>query len=342
MSYSKLIRDIEKDVIKPLYLLHGEEGFLIDEAVEKIISKAIGFSNRDFNLEILKGSEINCIEIVDKAQTLPFMGDKRVIVVKYIDDMSEIGMNRFLEYCSNPSPTTCLVLIGHETGDKILSNTISKKGEVIQFNRLSEGHIINWIGKKVKGAGYMIDDDAKEYLLEIVGNDIKRLNNEIEKIFTFKGYPPSPPDKGGGSGDIKIEDIRLMVEDTKVESIFDFTDSIGSKDIDNAIKLLGKMLNQGEVPVKIISMIARQLRLILLTKVYKGKNIPSSDLPAKAGFKPFLLNRYLSQAEKYSIKELERCFLIIQKTDVKLKSSGISEKILMEKLVFDLCGGSLN
>ena len=341
MNYSELIKNIEKGKIEPLYLFYGEEGFLIDEAVKKIVSVIVEPSNRDFNLEFLRGGETSCEEIISKAQTLPFMGERRVVIVKGIDEIKASGAERLMEYCSNPSPTTTLILTGHkiDARDK-LHNAVSKNGVVVQFKPLYEKDTAGWVMRIVKEAGYTIDNDAKDYLISIVGNNLQRLKNELEKVFTYKGPPPSHPSKGGERGGIKIDDIKLLVEDTKIESIFAFTDSIGSKDINKALRLLEKMIGQGEMPEKIISMITRQFRLILLTKVYRERGAAPSEIPAKAGFAPFLLEGYLKQAAKYNLIELKDSFYKVQMADVKIKSSDISKRMIIEKLIFELCSGS--
>lgn len=331
MNYSELIKNIEKGIINPLYLFYGDEGFLIDEAVKKIVSVIVEPSNKDFNLEFLRGGETSCEEIVSKAQTLPFMGERRAVIVKGIDEIKVSGVERLMEYCSNPSPTTTLILTGHKIdGRDKLHSTISKNGVVVQFKPLYEKDTAGWVMRIVKGEGYRIDNDAKDYLISIVGNNLQRLKNELEKVFTYKG----------SNKDIKIDDIKLLVEDTKIESIFAFTDSIGSKNINKALRLLEKMISQGEMPEKIISMITRQFRLILLTKVYRERGAASSEIPAKAGFAPFLLEGYLKQAVKYTLIELKDSFYKVQMADVKIKSSDISKRMIIEKLIFELCSGS--
>lgn len=331
MNYSELIKNIEKGIINPLYLFYGDEGFLIDEAVKKIVSVIVEPSNRDFNLEFLRGGETSCEEIVSKAQTLPFMGERRAVIVKGIDEIKASGVERLIEYCSNPSPTTTLILTGHkiDARDK-LHNAISKNSVVVQFKLLYEKDTAGWVMRIVKEAGYRIDNDAKDYLISIVGNNLQRLKNELEKVFTYKG----------SNKDIKIDDIKLLVEDTKIESIFAFTDSIGSKDINKTLRLLEKMISQGEIPERIIGMITRQFRLILLTKVYRDRGAASSEIPAKAGFAPFLLDGYLKQAAKYTLIELKDSFYKVQMADVKIKSSDISKRMIIEKLIFELCSGS--
>ncbi len=331
MNYGELIKNIEKGIINPLYLFYGDEGFLIDEAVKKMVSVIVEPSNRDFNLEFLRGGETSCEEIISKAQTLPFMGERRVVIVKGIDEIKASGAERLMEYCSNPSPTTTLILTGHKIdGRDKLHNAVSKNGVVVQFKPLYEKDTAGWMMRIVKEAEYRIDNDAKDYLISIVGNNLQRLKNELEKVFTYKG----------SNKDIKIDDIKLLVEDTKIESIFAFTDSIGSKNINKALRLLEKMIGQGEMPEKIISMITRQFRIVLLTKLYKERGSPSSEIPAKAGFAPFLLEGYLKQAAKYNLMELKDSFYKVQMADVKIKSSDISKRMIIEKLIFELCSGS--
>ena len=331
MNYSELIKNIEKGWLNPLYLLYGDEGFLIDEAVKKIVSIIVEPSNRDFNLEVLRGGETSGEETVSKALTLPFMGERRVVIVKGVDDLKVSGAERLIEYCSNPSPATTLILTGHKIdGRGKLYATISENGVVVQFKSLYEKDTTGWVMKIVKDAGYVIDNYARDYLISIVGNNLQRLKNELEKVFTYKGN-----DK-----DIKIDDIKLLVEDTKIESIFTFTDSIGSKNVNKALKFLDKMFSQGEMPEKIIGMITRQFRLILLTKVYQERGASPSEIPAKAGFSPFLLDGYLKQTSKYTLMELKDSFYKVQKADIQIKSSDIYKKIIIEKLIFDLCSSS--
>jgi len=172
-----------------------------------------------------------------------------------------------LPYINNPSPSTCLIFVGEKADmRKRFFSALKEKGVVIQFYPLFEGQITGWIKFRVNELGFKIDGRAIEVLKEEVGTNLGSLDNELKKISLYIA----------GKENIEEEDVLKVVGGSKINTIFNLTEAIGEKKIEMAIKVLRKILNEGEEPPKILAMITRQIRLI-----HKALELKEAGFPKK-------------------------------------------------------------
>ena len=329
MNYSQLIKKIDKGEIGPLYLFHGVERFLIDEVISKIIARLTNKDNKMFNLTTVDASNADISVIVDNAQTLPFIGDMRVLIVKGIDEMKNVeGEKMIISYCSSPSLSTCLIFTAGKIDlRKKIYTVIGKSGEVVQFNRQYENRVMDWLYKRVGDFNLKITEGARRFLIEIVGNDLQKLNNELEKIITYIG------DKRI----INRDDVEAVVGYIKTDSIFALTDAIGEKNVEKGLRYLNNLFAHGEPPLRILSMIVRQFRLMWQAKVYKEMGYSSSEISKKIKVIPYFIGRILEQSGKFDAEELKLCFYKMLNSDLELKTSDSPPHIILDSLILDLC-----
>ena len=132
-SYHSLIKELEKGLIAPLYLFYGEETYLIDEVIKKISSLLIDPNLKDFNCRIGYADEENSFNLIDEAKTLPFMGDKRLLVIKNIERLKKGDDEAFIRYCLNPSFSSCVIFIGVEIDKRRkFFHVLSKEGVIVR------------------------------------------------------------------------------------------------------------------------------------------------------------------------------------------------------------------
>ena len=251
MKYTELIEELEKGRLSNLYLFYGEDAYLKDEAVKRVTTALL--TNRDFNYDLLYGSSTTAEEILGIAQTLPVFSAWRLIIVKEVDRISDRELESLLPYINNPSPSTCLIFAGEKADmRKRFFSKLKEKAVVIQFYHLFEGQIAGWIKFRAKELGFNISDEAIEILKEEVGNSLGTLDNEILKLSIY----------AAGKGIIEEGDVIEVVGDSKTHTIFNLTEAIGEKKAETAIRILRKILNEGEEPPKILFMVTRQVRLL--------------------------------------------------------------------------------
>ncbi|HJV36085.1 DNA polymerase III subunit delta [Geomonas sp.] len=327
MKPEEFNRAVDQGEIAPLYLLYGEEPYLVERAVKKLMDRLVDPGFRDFNLNVFYGNECKGDEVFSAAQTLPMFADRRVVLVKKGGDLPAAAQEILLGYIQDPSPSTTLILQAEKVdGRKKFFADFKKKGEWVEFKRPYENQLGPYVRDEVRAAGKRIDGAAAELLGYLVGNNLQELVSQIEKLCIYCGKKEQ----------ITIEDVKAIVSDTKVESVFEFTDALGSKDLPKALRLLTTLLQDGEAPLKVLGGVARHYRQLWQVRELMDRKVPSSELAKAAGINPYFLKKVTDQARNYQVGELKLVFKRMLELDQAFKSGGI-EDALFERFVIDTC-----
>ena len=167
-----------------------------------------------------------------------------------------------------------------------------------------------------------------EMLVYLVGNNLQEIVAEVEKVVTYVGARNS----------ITVADIKEVVSDTKVDSIFELTDSIGKRDLGKSLRNLNTILRDGEAPLMVLAMLTRHFRQLWRVKELCDKRLPPKEIGKTAGINPYFINGIMEQALNYRITEFKEIFERLFATDQALKTSGGKSVSLMVCLVMDICG----
>ncbi|QXE89260.1 DNA polymerase III subunit delta [Geomonas subterranea] len=327
MKPEEFNKAVEKGELASLYLLFGDEPYLVERAVKKLLDRAVDPGFRDFNLDVFYGNECKGEEVFSAAQTLPMFADRRVVLVKKGGDLSAHAMEVLLPYLQDPSPGTCLILQAEKVdGRKKFYAELKKRGEAVEFKRPYENQLGPYVRDEVRAAGKKIEPAAAELLGYLVGNNLQELVSQIEKLCIYCGKKET----------VAVADVKAIVSDTKVESVFEFTDALGSKDLPRALKMLTALLQDGEVPLRMLGAVARHFRQLWQVRELLDKKVPQSELAKASGINPYFLNKVTAQARNYTVVELQRIFERMLELDLAFKSGGLEEPLL-ERFVMDAC-----
>jgi DNA polymerase III subunit delta len=320
-------RAVETGELCPLYLLYGDEPYLVERAVKKLLERAVDPGFRDFNLNIFYGNECKGDEVFSAAQTLPMFADRRVVLVKKGGDLSAAAMEILLSYLQDPCPQTCLVLQAEKVdGRKKFFAEFKKRGEAVEFKRPYENQLGPYVRDEVRASGKKIDAAAADLLAYLVGNNLQELVSQIEKLCVYCGKKET----------IGIDDVKAIVSDTKVESVFEFTDALGSKDLAKALRMLTTLIQDGEAPLRMLGAVARHYRQLWQVRELLDRRLSSGDIAKSAGINPYFLKKVTEQARNYEVRELKQIFERMLELDQAFKSGGI-EDALFERFVIQSC-----
>ncbi len=332
LKYNELIVSLKQGKIVPVYLLYGQEEFLVQEAVDLIIAKTIEPGGGDFNFNTVYCRDTPAAEIVNLCQTLPFMSPKRLVIAKDIDALKAGDIDELLAYLKDPSPSTCLVLISNQERyeRKPVVSAVEAHGAVTRFYSLLERETVPWIETKAKARGLTLERDAALYLVQAIGNDLQKLLNELEKAEIYNK----------GKKTISYEDMKTVAGDFREYSAFDLAAAVGSKDRDLALLILMRLLQEGEAPVGLLGSLAWNFRRLLQAKSKQTSGMALDD--ALRTLRPPVIfhqtAQFKSQVSSYSLPELRNVFEVLLSTDRALKSSSLSGRLLMERMIITLCG----
>ena len=327
MKPEEFNRAVEKGDLAPLYLLYGDEPYLVERAVKKLLERAVDPSFRDFNLNVFYGNECKGEEVFGAAQTLPMFAERRVVLVKKGGELCAGAMEILLSYLQDPSPSTCLVLQAEKVdGRKKFFAEFKKRGEMVEFKRPYESQLGPYVRDEVRAAGKKIDGAAAELLAYLVGNNLQELVSQIEKLCIYCGQKET----------IGVADVKAIVSDTKVENVFEFTDALGAKELGKALRMLTALLQDGEAPLRVLGAVARHYRQLWQVRELLERKVPQADLAKAAGINPYFLKKVTDQARNYKVGELKLVFERMLELDLAFKSGGRADA-LFERFVMETC-----
>ena len=329
MKYQELMHALDRGEVRPLLYLHGDEPYLMDKLVRRLLDLLVPRDMRDFNMEVFYGNENSGAEIVEAAATLPMFADWRVVLVKKADALPAVSLEAIAGYLDNPSPVTCLVFLGEKIDQrKKFFAEFKKKGELVECRRLYENQLGSFITAEAAARGKKIEGAAAEMLVYLVGNNLRELVSEVEKASLY----------AGDRNTVTVQDIREVASDTRVNSVFELADALGEKKIDRALRSLDTLLEGGEAPLLVLAMITRHFRQLWKVRELLDRKAPARDIGKAAGINPYFLQGIIPQARNYQPVELRRLFEKIFQTDLALKTGRIKPRVVLERLLLDACG----
>lgn len=320
---------IKSKKFAPVYLFYGSEDYLIDQCVDGIVHTILDDGMKGFNFDTLYGSKANAQEVVAVASAFPMMSEKRVVIVKEFEKLvtEDTSKEILATYIERPLNSTCLILISLEPDFRKKPFTdLKKHAQLVECKALYDDEVPDWIEDYVRSLGRKITPEAVVLLQEQVGNSLRALANEVNKILIFIGERPQ----------ITLEDVASVVGASKGYTIFDLQNEIGRKDLAKALAVLGTMLQQGQNAQKIITMLTRFFIQLWKLSDPNIHRLPSSDIAKEIGVHPYFLRQLKQFQANYTAPQIEKNFGYLLKTDTVLKTTSRDPKIVLDLLVYSL------
>ena len=319
---------MKKGEIPLVLYLYGDESYLIEKGIEGLREKLIPAHLQEFNRDVYSAGDVSASMVVDAARTLPVLNPWRFILVREADRFSPDDVRQLLTYIENPSPSTCLVLWGDSSGPwKRFFPKIKEVGAVTHVKSFFAGKLIGWIKREAQAQGKQMTREAAGYLKDMVGNRLRDLHNEIEKVVAYVGEKPV----------IELDDVEEVISEVKTRTIFELTDAIGMRNSVEALRILRKMLQAGEAHLRILSMITRQFRFIWKAKHLVSKGVPKEEVGRRLNLHHFYLESILEQSASFSEDNLREGFGRFLEADLAMKTTAVSKELVLEKMIVDLC-----
>jgi len=334
MKYREFIAELERGNVALAYLLEGEEGYLKKEALKRLKKKIISPDYEDFNYERFSGENSAVGQIIESLSTLPLKGKWRLVVVEEVDKLSEKNQKIVAEYLDNPVKTTCLVCIGEKIDKRRkLYKDFLKKGRIVSFYSLYDGEVVDWIKKRVEEENKRISPPALFCIKERVGSARRDLNNTIEKLLLY-----IHPRKA-----IEKEDVEEVLGEGAGGGVFDLTKAIRERNLAGAMSLLAKLLERGEIPLRIHSLITREMRILLRIKEREGR-ISSQEactiiFGPRSYYPPFytkIASDYIRAVRKLDFPDLITSYQYLVETEASIKTGREEPDLAIERMILHI------
>ncbi|MCZ4318712.1 DNA polymerase III subunit delta [Aequorivita viscosa] len=307
-----IITDIKNGKTKPIYFLMGEEPYYIDGISKYIEENVLSEEEKGFNQMVLYGRDVSIDDIVSNAKRYPMMAEKQVVIVKEAQDLSRTIEN-LSSYAENPQPTTILVLCyKYKTLDKRkkLAKAVAKTGVLFESKKLYDNKVPDWIKRVLAGKGYTITPKAAQMLVEFLGNDLSKVNNELEKLQLIL--------KPGEQ--ITPQLIEENIGISKDFNNFELQNAIGEKDVKKAFAIIQYFSQNPKNNPLVVTV---SLLYGFFTKLLKYHALSNKGDAAKVlGVHPYFIKDYQTAARNYPMKKVSAIIGAIREIDMKGKGVG--------------------
>jgi DNA polymerase-3 subunit delta len=327
VSITKVFQRLASGHVDPIYLFFGDETYSIHQYTASCIDQILGAAPRDFNYDSFTVSGDNLLEALSLAKTLPIMSNYRVLVLHDIHKLRKSEVREIESYAASPSETTALICTATGNTWQKSFPQARRQAMVVECKRLEGTQLRKWVTTFIEQQGYTITAEAIHGFLHEQQNDLWTLKREIEKLCTFCGERK----------EIGVTEVQEICQPIHVHSIFSLTDAIGAQQIGKAFSLIDNLIQQGEPPLVIFSLIVRHVRLLWSAKglSQQGKNI--GQMAKTLRLPPQVCRQLTSQCKSFSLQHLQRLYKTIVEADLAFKTTTKPPKFVLEDLILALC-----
>ncbi len=308
----QIISEIQNRKFAPIYFLMGEEPYYIDSIASFIEDSILSEEEKGFNQMILYGRDVTIEDVISNAKRYPMMAEKQVVIVKEAQDLSRT-IESLVSYVENPQPTTILVICyKYKKLDarKKLSKAIKKNGVLFESKKLYENQVPDWIRRVLEGKGYTITAKASQMLTEFLGNDLGKVNNELEKLQLIL--------KPGEQ--ITPQIIEENIGISKDFNNFELQNAIGSRNILKAFTIV-QYFGHNQKNHPLVMTVA--LLFSFFSKIMKYHALKNpANAARELGISPYFIKDYETAARNYSMKKVSHVISAIREIDMKSKGVG--------------------
>lgn len=317
------------------YVFDGEDTFSQGEQIVSLMASMGDPAACELNTIVLDGRTTTLNEIRHHCDTMPFLSDRRIVLVKgLLEQLTQRSshtdgqfLEKLVDYLPNMPDTARLIFVE--------SKALPKRHPVLKLARGSEdGHVktfriprgselARWVRSQVKQAEAEIEPRAVQALCTFVGSDLYQLHNEINKLAAYTD----------GQRAISVQDIQLLTPHARQASIFDMVDALGQRDGKTATRIYHTLLDAGDHPLALLAMIIRQFRLLIQVKELAPELGTHQAIARKLGQNPYPIQKILAQSRNFTFLQLQQIYHKLLDTDVEIKTGQIDAVLALDTLI---------
>ena len=327
MNLEKILTELRKRNFKPVYWLEGDEEYFIDQVISFAEENILTETEAGFNLSIFYGRDAAWTDVINACRKYPMFSDLQVVILKEAQDMKNI--EKLEGYVEKPLAST-LFFVAYKNkkvdGRTRLAKLLKEKAVHLTTKKLYDNELPEWTNSLVKSKGYSITSKALALLIDHIGNDLSRLNNEIDKLALNLSVRKN----------ITEDDIENFVGVSKEFNVFELQQAIASRDLYKAVRIIQYFeANPKAGPIQLIFPSLYNY----FSKVLMIYSVPSRDersVAAAIGVNAFFVKDYLATAMKFSSGEVENVILLLHQYNLKgigINDAGSSDAMLLKEMV---------
>lgn len=330
MTHEKIITEWKKKVFRPFYWLEGEEEYFIDKVMDYAEHNILSETETGFNLTVFYGKDAAWPDVINACRRYPMISERQVVLLKEAQQMKDI--DKLESYVENPLGSTILVVSYKDKkidGRTKFAKLLKEHGVLLSTKKIYENQLPQWTEEIVNNHGYEISRKAIMLLVDHIGNDLSRIENEIEKILVNLGKRKT----------INEDDIEQFIGISKEFNVFEFQNALAAKDLSNCIRIVQYFEdNPKAAPIQLIL----PSLYSFFSKLYMIHGLNSRDektVAASLGVNPFFVKDYLKAVNAYSFPEVEKAILLLHHYNLRsvgVADIGTEDASLLKEMVYKI------
>ncbi|HNS52013.1 MAG TPA: DNA polymerase III subunit delta [Anaerolineae bacterium] len=336
--------------VSVFYILHGDDDLALEEELDKL--KRDVAAAADLNSHLFTAAQITMSELRHACDTIPFLADCRLVMVRGLLERLEPARKSrdqqpavqedpawksafladLLAYLPHVPPTTRLIFVERKSLDashRVLKLArelgLREKTHLIECKRPKLSDLPRRITQLVGERQGKITPEAARLLADLIGPDMRLLHAELDKLLAYAEGRP-----------ISAQDVQALVSQAREAVIFDLTDCLARRETASALRITHHLLDDGAEPLYVISMLARQVRILIQVGGLRSERLSRDQIVARLGLHPYAVDKALAQAGSFSTEQLQAAHHRIVSADWAIKTGEIEPPLALDLLVVDL------
>ncbi|WP_210135177.1 DNA polymerase III subunit delta [Staphylococcus sp. GDX8P80P] len=317
--------------------IYGEVPELVEKKSNELTNAFLNENRDDFNFIKFNLYETNISTIIEEALTMPFISEKKAIVVKNSFIFTGEKVNKDLQ----PNNEQVIEFLEKYDGDNLvifeiysnklderkkLTKSLKKTSKLTKVEQMSEQEIKSWIQNQLHENFKDIKQDALNLFIELTGVNFNIVSQELDKLILFLGDRST----------INKNDVSLIINRSLEQNVFLLTEYIQKNEKDQAIQLVKDLIVMKEEPIKLLALITSNYRLYYQCKILAQKGYSGQQIAKTINVHPYRVKLALNQVRYYELKELLNIIDNCAETDYKLKSSYMDKQLILELFILSL------
>lgn len=318
----KIANDIKESRFKQVYLLYGEEDYLRKQYRDRL-TRALADPEDTMNYHYFEGKDTVPEKLIDLAETMPFLAERRLIVVEN-SGFFKNSQDKLADYLKEIPETTVFIFVEEQVDKRgRLFKACKDAGYAAEFSTQDEQVLKRWILGMIQKEGKQITQRALDEFLERTGSDMANISTELEKLFCYTLE----------KDDIALADVDAVCTRQIHNRIFEMIEKVAAKQQKAALDLYYDLIALKEPPMRILFLITRQFNLLYQTKLMRKKGYDNKAIGSKLSLAPFIASKYMSQAAKFTGKDLRSALEECVAAEESVKTGKMADTLAVELLI---------
>lgn len=315
-SYKQAITQLQEGSVPQIVYAFGQEPLIKQQLLDVYQKSVLTSEMGDLNYSAFEGRELDWPSLAAALMTRPYFAPRRLVTIASAEVLIGSSEKRKLlesAFADLPVYTCVMLQTANRPNSRLrLIKIITERGWVVDCASPSKRELVQLIISEAEKEGKQISQKAAYEIVELIGGSYPEVRANLEKLLLYCSDEES----------ITLEAIRLVVQPSLQANVFNYVDALGTRNLQRAWQALDLMLKSNEPPLRIMAMVARQLRLLLSAKLILQQSI-RSNLAQELGVPGFVADKLVQQARNFTVDELKHLMLDLCDLEASIKTGQI-------------------